>query len=129
MVDCMKSPISFAGRDNPEAQKYADGNYSYRFYKIYISPVRGSTCPMDPSCSTYARETFARYGFLKGFAMMSDRIIRCGNDLSNYASIERNNLRYAYDPVPDRIQKSARLPNDNEHRCHPRNAAGNRCAK
>lgn len=36
------------------------------------------TCRFTPTCSAYGREAFAKYGFAKGLAKTSWRILRCG---------------------------------------------------
>jgi len=35
---------------------------------------------MHPSCSAYSREAFRKHGFLMGWWMTFDRLIRCGRD-------------------------------------------------
>jgi putative component of membrane protein insertase Oxa1/YidC/SpoIIIJ protein YidD len=54
------------------------------FYQKYISGIRGQSCPMYPSCSNYALAEFKQKDFLFAFVKSSDRLIRCGHDLSNY---------------------------------------------
>ncbi|MCD6328664.1 membrane protein insertion efficiency factor YidD [bacterium] len=48
-----------------------------RFYQRVISPVNGSSCQMWPSCSAYSSQAFREHGFVKGFLLTSDRLIRC----------------------------------------------------
>lgn len=46
------------------------------FYQRIISPIGASSCRMCPSCSAFAREAFARHGFLRGMMLTSDRLMR-----------------------------------------------------
>ena len=68
-------------------------------YKRFISPAKGSTCPMEPSDSTYAGEALRRYGLFRGSLMTADRLHRCGHDGSRYAIVRTpRGLKY-FDPV------------------------------
>lgn len=59
-----------------------------RLYQTLISPARrGLGCPMIPSCSSYAYEAFRSYGFIRGYLLTIDRLLRCGRDLENYNEI------------------------------------------
>jgi len=77
----------------------------YIFYKKYISTVDGERCPMYPSCSTYSKEAFSKFGFFLGFIMTCDRLTRCGNDLYRYPKITINGREYAYDPITYLVDK------------------------
>ena len=46
----------------------------------HLSAVRKGTCPMHPSCSTYSRQAFQKHGFVVGWWMTYDRLLRCGRD-------------------------------------------------
>ena len=48
-----------------------------RFYKKYISPLKGRTCIYTPSCSSYAILAIQKYGALKGSYLAIKRILRC----------------------------------------------------
>lgn len=50
------------------------------FYRKAVSPLSQDRCPMTPSCSTYAHECLSHYGFVRGFIMTADRLVRCGRD-------------------------------------------------
>lgn len=70
------------------------------FYQKHISPADGSRCPMYPSCSHYAAQAFKKHGFVMGWIMSCDRLVRCGRDESKLAGrvvIEGHEL--IYDPV------------------------------
>lgn len=45
-----------------------------------LSGVRSGACPMHPSCSAYSREAFSKPGFLRGWLLTFDRLLRCGRD-------------------------------------------------
>lgn len=60
-----------------------------RFYQRYVSPLKSTKCPYDPSCSSYGLEAIQKYGAFKGGILALWRIIRC-NPFS----------KGGYDPVP-----------------------------
>lgn len=46
-------------------------------YKATLSPLLGKHCRFEPSCSTYFRESVAKYGALRGSIRGIARIGRC----------------------------------------------------
>jgi putative membrane protein insertion efficiency factor len=68
-----------------------------RIYKTLISPMVPAACRYVPSCSEYAAEAVARYGFFRGVVLAGWRLLRC-NPL----------VRGGYDPVPQRSVKRDR---------------------
>jgi len=71
-----------------------------RIYQRFISPVRASSCPMSPSCSRYAYDSFKYYNPFKAFAMTADRLHRCGHDLDNYETVEDSgHVRFSDPPI------------------------------
>lgn len=50
-------------------------------YRATASPALAKSgivhCRFDPTCSAYGREAIARYGFPRGFALMTGRVLRC----------------------------------------------------
>jgi putative membrane protein insertion efficiency factor len=46
-------------------------------YRLTLSPLVGSNCRHLPTCSQYADEAFARYGFWAGGWMTLARLLRC----------------------------------------------------
>lgn len=49
-----------------------------RFYQLTLSGFVGNSCRHMPSCSEYAYEAIARYGFWSGGWMGLFRVMRCG---------------------------------------------------
>lgn len=48
-----------------------------RVYKYAISPLLPPACRFTPTCSEYAADAIAKYGFLKGSALGLKRLSRC----------------------------------------------------
>lgn len=46
-------------------------------YQKFISPLLGSNCRFQPTCSSYAIEAVNRFGALKGTWLASKRILKC----------------------------------------------------
>ncbi|HVB34471.1 MAG TPA: membrane protein insertion efficiency factor YidD [Patescibacteria group bacterium] len=59
------------------------------FYQATIGPLLGGACKFQPSCSHYARQAVARYGW-RGVPMALGRLVRC-----------RPFHAGGWDPVPD----------------------------
>jgi putative membrane protein insertion efficiency factor len=70
--------------------------FCLRFYKGAISPHLPVACRFVPSCSEYAAEAVAKYGFFHGSALGIWRILRC----NPFA-------RGGYDPVPGKNAASS----------------------
>ncbi len=62
-----------------------------RFYRYAISPLTGSRCRFQPTCSAYAQEAIERYGACRGSWLALKRLLRCHPFHPG-----------GYDPVPDR---------------------------
>jgi putative membrane protein insertion efficiency factor len=48
-----------------------------KFYRIFISPCLGNNCRFYPSCSAYALEVYASFGFIRGTWLTLRRLVRC----------------------------------------------------
>ena len=48
-----------------------------KLYRKYLSPLKSTTCPYDPTCSQYGLEAIEKYGALKGSLLAVWRILRC----------------------------------------------------
>ena len=49
----------------------------FRLYRLAISPLLGSNCRFQPTCSAYAIEALSRHGALRGGWLTLRRVIRC----------------------------------------------------
>ena len=65
-----------------------------RFYRLAISPMIGSNCRYQPTCSAYALEALKTHGAIRGGWLAARRIARC-HPLGGSG----------YDPVPDDVKK------------------------
>jgi putative membrane protein insertion efficiency factor len=68
-------------------------NAALKFYKYFVSPLLGSNCRFQPSCSAYAQEAFEKHGILTGLILTTGRVFRCNP--WHGAPLK--------DPVPERI--------------------------
>ena len=48
-----------------------------RAYQLLLAPVLPTCCRFAPSCSHYAAEALARYGFFRGSYLSLRRLARC----------------------------------------------------
>ena len=48
-----------------------------RIYQKYISPIKPPSCRFYPTCSSYSIDAFKKHGFIKGFYLTLNRILRC----------------------------------------------------
>jgi putative membrane protein insertion efficiency factor len=48
-----------------------------KFYQKVISPMLGSNCRFQPTCSAYSLEAVEKYGFFKGGYLAIKRIFSC----------------------------------------------------
>jgi putative component of membrane protein insertase Oxa1/YidC/SpoIIIJ protein YidD len=68
------------------------------FHQKVISPVDGPRSHFRPSSSQYMRQAMHNYGFLKGFVMGCDRLLRENSDEWVYRKIEVDGEIFKYDP-------------------------------
>ncbi len=64
----------------PDPSPYEDFLGVYSGPLNHLAPVRRGVCPMYPSCSQYSRQAVERHGFVLGWAMAMDRLLRCSRD-------------------------------------------------
>lgn len=69
------------------------------FHQNVISPVDGPRSHFRPSSSQYMRQAIHRYGFLKGFLMGCDRLLRENSEEWVYRTVEYEGKLYKYDPA------------------------------
>ncbi|MDB3869641.1 membrane protein insertion efficiency factor YidD [Candidatus Thioglobus sp.] len=48
-----------------------------KFYRLFISPLLGSNCRFQPTCSEYAYDSVKEHGLIKGFILSAKRIGKC----------------------------------------------------
>ena len=48
-----------------------------KFYRLVISPLIGSNCRFQPTCSEYALEALKTHGAFRGAWLAARRILRC----------------------------------------------------
>ena len=65
--------------------------YLIKFYQITLSPLLGSNCRFQPTCSQYMIEAINLHGVLKGLSLGFKRISKCHPFGSK-----------GYDPVPEK---------------------------
>lgn len=70
-----------------------------RFHQQVLSPVDGPRSHFRPTSSQYMHLAMHRYGFLKGFLMGCDRLLRENNDEWVYRTVEIDGQLYKYDPA------------------------------
>ena len=73
------------------------GNIFIRYYKRFINPIMPHRCKFTPSCSAYMGQAVKKYGYLRGSAMGTLRILRC-NPFS----------KGGFDPVKDDYKGNAK---------------------
>ncbi len=69
-----------------------------KFHQQVISPIDGPRSHFSPSSSAYAYEAMARYGFLKGFTMACDRLMRENRDPWKYTLYQTGGYTHKWDP-------------------------------
>ena len=61
-------------------------------YQKFFSPMLGSNCSFQPTCSAYTKEAIQRFGAYNGIILGFKRIIKC-----------RPGGGCGYDPVPEEL--------------------------
>ncbi len=69
------------------------------FHQQVISPVDGPRSHFRPSSSCYMSLAMHRYGFLQGFLMGCDRLLRENEELWVYRTIQVDGEVFKYDPA------------------------------
>lgn len=76
------------------------GQKLVRFHQTVISPIDGPRSHYYPCSSQYTLSSMRRYGFIRGFLMGCDRLMRENTDPWVYPEIEKDEGWIKYDPVP-----------------------------
>ena len=69
------------------------------FHQTVISPVDGPRSHYRPSSSQYMQQAMHNYGFLKGFIMGCDRLLRENDEEWVYRTIQIDGKFFKYDPA------------------------------
>lgn len=69
------------------------------FYQSAISPLDGSRCPMQPTCSRYAVEAVRQHGPLAGFILTADRLLHEADEQRLAPRLKIGDLYRTVDPV------------------------------
>jgi uncharacterized protein len=70
-----------------------------RFHQNIISPVDGPRSHFRPTSSRYMLLAMKRHGFIKGYIMGCDRLLRENSDRWVYRQKEIDGVVYAWDPT------------------------------
>ena len=70
-----------------------------RFHQEVISPVDGPRSHYRPTSSRYMQLAMQRYGFLKGYLMGCDRLLREDDEEWVYRKIKVDGKIFKYDPA------------------------------
>ncbi len=72
-----------------------------RFHQEVISPVDGPRSHFRPTSSRYMQLAMQRYGFLKGWIMGCDRLLRENDEKWVYRTIEMDGRLFKFDPAKE----------------------------
>lgn len=98
LVNCQKSPTCETPRSSLITQW---GIKAIRFHQEVISPADGPRSHFIPSSSQYTLNAMSKYGFLTGFVLGCDRLMRENNDEWVYRkTVNSAGKMMKYDPVP-----------------------------
>lgn len=70
-----------------------------RFHQEVISPVDGPRSHFRPTSSRYMQLAMQRYGFVKGFLMGCDRLLRENEETWVYRTVQIDGRTFKYDPA------------------------------
>jgi len=69
------------------------------FHQNVLSPVDGPRSHFRPSSSSYMLQSMQKHGFVMGFLMGCDRLMRENSDEWVYRKIESEGKIFKYDPI------------------------------
>lgn len=72
-----------------------------RFHQDVISPVDGPRSHFRPTSSRYMQLAMQRYGFIKGYLMGCDRLLRENDEEWVYRKVEIEGRIFKYDPAKE----------------------------
>lgn len=94
------------GKKKPEENKKENlaidiADAIIRFHQNILSPVDGPRSHFRPTSSRYMQLAMKRYGFIKGYLMGCDRLIRENDEKWVYRNIEIDGRIFKYDPAKE----------------------------
>ncbi|MBI5346224.1 MAG: membrane protein insertion efficiency factor YidD [Chlamydiae bacterium] len=69
------------------------------FHQQVISPADGPRSSFRPTSSRYMQLAIERYGFVKGYLMGCDRLLRENDEKWVYQTVNVDNHEYKFDPA------------------------------
>ena len=90
-------PTDIPKKRNDIASKLAE--VLIAFHQHVLSPTDGPRSSYRPSSSQYMMLAIRRYGFIKGYLMGCDRLLRENKDPWVYKKIIWGNVEYKHDPT------------------------------
>ncbi len=73
------------------------------FHQNILSPVDGPRSHFRPSSSAYMLAAIKRHGFLKGYILGCDRLLRENSEKWIYPTIEYDGHILKWDPPPEKF--------------------------
>jgi hypothetical protein len=70
-----------------------------KLHQTFISPMNQDRSNFRPTSSQYTMQAIQKYGFLKGFIMGCDRLMRENDEEWVYHKKEFNGILWKYDPI------------------------------
>jgi putative component of membrane protein insertase Oxa1/YidC/SpoIIIJ protein YidD len=94
----LKAPsVSLEQKKTSFATRVADK--IIRFHQEVLSPVDGPRSSFRPTSSRYMQLAMQRYGFIKGFVMGCDRLLRENDESWVYHTVEIDGKKFKFDPA------------------------------
>lgn len=93
-------PVAIEEKAPPRSLAAGCAEAIIHFHQNVLSPVDGPRSHFRPSSSNYMLDAIHKYGFVKGFIMGCDRLLRENSDDWCYRTIESEGKIYKYNPVP-----------------------------
>jgi uncharacterized protein len=94
----LRTKTSFSSEQEKKSVAVYLANQVILFHQKVISPVDGPRSHYRPSSSQYMQQAMQKHGFVKGFIMGCDRLLRENKDPWVYRSIQSDGKIFKYDP-------------------------------
>jgi len=96
---CQPKPVEVIKPPQSVVQKVARA--MIRFHQEVISPADGPRSNYFPTSSSYTLQAIEKYGFIDGFLLGCDRLMRENQEPWLYSTVvNKEGFRVKYDPVP-----------------------------